>query len=353
MTRGSYRIARICWLLLLALILTVTGWSAAAAQGDSRLHVVATTTQVADLVTIIGGERVAVTALMGAGVDPHLYRPTQADTEAMYNAQIVFYNGLHLEGQFDTVFAALGQRNIRTYAVASPVELAGYVVFESLFRSTGTPDPHFWFDPRNWSLAAEGVAAILAEGDPAGADYYRANAEAYIARLDLLFEWAVQGMTDARIPPEQRVLVTSHDAFQYFGTAFGWDVRGVQGISTVSEASVRDIQDIAEFVFSQRIPVIFIESSVPRRTIEAVQEAVRAAARAQGVTFEVQIGIRDLYSDAMDSPGAFGGTYIGMLASNVITILQSFGYDVPPWPEGLEPAPPAEWGVPLAAEDQG
>lgn len=318
--------------LIAALILT----GVVAAQGADRLMVVATTTQVADALAIIGGEHIDVTGLMGAGVDPHLYQPTEANIAAMNGADAVFYSGLNLEGQFGTVFRALGERNIRVFAVSDPVKQAGFTIggFDLSEELTNVDDPHFWFDPRNWQMSVTAMAEELGKLDPAHADEYLANAEAYNAQLNLLFEWATEAMS--QIPEEQRVLVTSHDAFNYFGQAFGWQVRGLQGLSTEDEAGVADVQELVDFVIERDIPVMFIESSVPPNAIESVQEAARARGH------NIGIGVRELYSDAMGAPDSFGGTYVGMLAENVITILQSFAVEIPDWPEGLEPVPPLE-----------
>lgn len=321
-------------LLLLSLALALTG--GALAQDEAALNVVATTTQISDALTIIGGDHLNITALMGAGVDPHLYKPTEADIAAMNSADAVFYSGLHLEGQFDEVFEALGQRNILTFAVSDPVKQAGYTIggFDLSEELTNVDDPHFWFDPRNWQMSVTAIAEELSLLDPDHADEYTANAEAYNAQLDLLFEWAAEAMT--QIPEAQRVLVTSHDAFNYFGQAFGWEVRGLQGLSTQDEAGVADVQELVSFVIERDIPVMFIESSVPPNAIESVQEAAEARGH------QIGIGVRELYSDAMGAADTFGGTYVGMLAQNVITILQSFGAEIPAWPADLEPVPPAE-----------
>lgn len=192
-------------------------------------------------------------------------------------------------------------------------------------------DPHFWFDPRNWEMAAIGLAEELGKLDPANADVYMANAEAYVVQLAELYGWMQEAMSV--IPEDKRILITSHDAFQYFGDAVGWEVRGLQGISTESEAGVADIQELARFIVERAIPVIFVESSVPPNAIRAVQEAVRAEGG------DVAVGERELYSDAMGSAGEFGGTYIGMLATNVITIVEGFGYEVPTFPEALGALP--------------
>lgn len=324
-------------LLLASLILLLTG--SVFAQDDG-LNIVTTTTQATDLAIILtdGVESVAISGLMGAGVDPHLYQPTEADVSAMNAADMVIYSGLNLEGQFDTVFEALGEQGVLIYALSRPVKDAGFIIgaFEEETELLGSDDPHFWFDPRNWEITTLDLAETLVTLDPANAETYLANAEAYIEQLRLLYDWADEGMRS--VPGSQRYLVTSHDAFQYFGAAFGWRMAAIQGISTEDEAGVGDIQDTVRFVRANDIPVLFVESSVPPNTIGAVIEAVRAAGG------EVRLGVRELFGDAMGEAGEFGGTFVGMIAQNVYTILQSYqcaGADVtiPDWPDGLEPVP--------------
>jgi manganese/zinc/iron transport system substrate-binding protein len=321
-------------ILLITLILLGT-FGITNAQED-KLNIVATTTQASDLLNILAGDRVNITPLMGAGVDPHLYQPSESDIEAMNHADAIFYSGLHLEGQFGEVFEALGERDILIYAISDPVLHAGYVLeaVDAQGSGTGVHDPHYWFDPRNWQMTVQGMADELALLDPDGAEIYQTNADAYIQQLEALYEWGVEAMS--QVPEEQRVLVTSHDAFNYFGDAFGWEVRGLQGISTQDEAGVGDVQSVAAFVVEHQLPVMFVESSVPPNTIEAVRDAVQSEGG------EVGLGLRALYSDAMGNPGEFGGTYIGMISFNVITILQSYGYEIPAWPAVVEPVPPAE-----------
>ena len=321
--------------LLLILVLNVN-----IAQ-DDRLVVVATTTQAADLVTILsdGVDSLEVIGLMGAGVDPHLYQPTEADVAAMNRADVVIYSGLHLEGQFDTVFEALRDRNVEIYRMSQSVEDQGFVLPFFASGDETLDDPHFWFDPRNWQLVTEDLALELGQLDPNNADIYAMNAEAYVEQLDILYNWALEGMLS--VDEDLRYLVTSHDAFQYFGDAFGWEMVAIQGISTQDEAGVGDIQSTVEFVLDNNIPVLFVESTIPFDTIESVQEAVDAAGG------EVRIGVRQLYSDAMGEPEGFGGTYIGMIASNVYTILQSYDaagatVNIPEWPADLTIEPPAE-----------
>jgi manganese/zinc/iron transport system substrate-binding protein len=310
---------------------------------DGQFHIVATTTQANDLAQIItaGAANIQITPLMGAGVDPHLYQPTAADIAAMNQADMVIYSGLHLEGQFDAVFAALREQGVIIYPLSQPVKNAGFVIgaFDVEADALGADDPHFWFDPRNWEITTLDLAQTFANLDPDNANIYLDNANSYVAQLQRLYAWADAGMRS--VPGSQRYLVTSHDAFQYFGAAFGWRMAAIQGISTADEAGVGDVQETVNFVIQNNIPVLFVESSIPPSAIQAVQEAVAADGGA------VRRGVRELYSDAMDEPGSFGGTYIGMMATNIYTILQSYqcaGVDVtiPDWPEGLTPAPPAD-----------
>jgi manganese/zinc/iron transport system substrate-binding protein len=314
-----------------------------AGRDDEVLQIVGTTTQASDVLRILtdGAARVEITGLMGPGVDPHLYQPTERDVRAMNEADVVVYSGLHLEGQFDAVFEALREQGVVVYAMSKPVEDAGFVIgaFDESVAELGSDDPHFWFDPRNWAITVRDLADLLAELDPEQASIYGDNADTYAAQLELLYQWADTGMRS--VPGGQRYLVTSHDAFQYFGAAFGWRMAAIQGISTEDEAGVGDIQGTVDFVVENDIPVLFVESSIAPDTIEAVIEAIEAEGGS------ARMGLRELYSDAMGVPGAFGGTYVGMLAENVYTILQSYeaaGVDVeiPEWPAGLEPEPPRE-----------
>lgn len=326
--------------MVLSTLLPLTvGASSVSAQSET-LNIVATTTQAADLTRILAmgvpEGAVEITGLMGPGVDPHLYQPTESDIAAMNRADMVIYSGLNLEGQFDVVFETLGERGVSIFALSQPVKDAGFVL-GGFIKSEGedpTDDPHFWFDPRNWELTTQALAERLAQLDPANADIYLSNAEAYIAELQLLFEWSFDAL--GQIPEEQRYLVTSHDAFGYFGAAFNLGLQSIQGISTEDEAGVGDIQSVIDFVIVHEIPVMFIETSVPIDTVQAVQEG----AAAQG--WVIEIGVRELFGDTMGETDTFGGTYIGMIATNVITILQSFGLEVPPWPESLTAQPDAE-----------
>jgi manganese/zinc/iron transport system substrate-binding protein len=316
---------------------------------NEDFHIVTTTTQATDLTRILtaGVPGIRITPLMGAGVDPHLYQPTEADVLAMNQAQMIIYSGLHLEGQFDAVFNALGEQGVIVHSLGEPLLAQGKILSSFAAAEAGVNDPHFWFDARNWADTAVSLAATLAQIDPTHADQYQSNANAYAAQLHTLHDWADSGLRS--IPEAQRYLVTSHDAFQYFGMAHGWRMAAIQGLSTQDEAGVGDMQSTVDLVLAQGVPVLFVESSLPSNSITAVREAINA----QGGN--VRLGVRELYSDAMDEPGTFAGSYIGMYASNVYTILHSYQcagvpVQIPPWPETLTPVPPADILNPTCGE---
>ncbi|MCS6834659.1 MAG: zinc ABC transporter substrate-binding protein [Anaerolineae bacterium] len=326
--------------LSLALVVGTAQAQQARNQDEVRFRVVATTTQASDLLLTVteGVEGLQITSLMSAGVDPHLYQPTESDIRAIREADMLVHNGLGLEAQFSAVFRGLSEQGVRVYALSDPVKQAGFVMreYDERSGSFGPEDPHFWFDPRNWELSVVGLAEALSELDADYAQRYRANAQAYVEQLQALFVWASEAMSS--VPEAQRTLVTSHDAFRYFGAAFGWRVAAVQGISTRDEAGVGDVQAIVDLVASQDIPVLFIESSVAPNTIRAVVEA--AASRGT----MVRLGLRELYSDAMGQRDSFGGSYVGMLTENILTILQSYAcagvtLAIPDWPTILPTLP--------------
>jgi len=283
------------------------------ARGDISqrpIRVVTTVGMITDIVENIGGDRVEVTGLMGPGIDPHLYKASEGDVATLAAADIIFYNGLHLEAQMSRVFERI-ESKIKTVAVSADIDRSLLLTPPEF---SGAYDPHIWFDVTLWMKAAEKVRDSLMDLDPQHASIYQANAERYLADLQELHAY-VQSQAD-RVPPEKRVLITAHDAFNYFGRAYGFEVRGLQGISTATEASTADVQDLARFIASREIPAIFVESSVPQRTIEAVQAAVQA----QG--FDVKIG-GQLFSDAMGNPDSSEGTYAGMVRHNIDTIVNA------------------------------
>lgn len=303
--------ARLSFLLVFLLALGAASLAphAPAAHGDDRIiNVVATTGMIADAARNVAGSRANVVGLMGPGVDPHLYRASQGDVRALANADLILYNGLSLEGRMADVL-------VRMARTKPTVAVTEYIPEELLTEPEafgGHYDPHVWFDVPMWKLAVERIKDALIEVDPAHRADYESNASAYLELLDELDQYAKEQI--AQIPPESRVLITAHDAFGYFGRAYGIEVVGLQGISTDTEVGLRDIQELVAFIVARGIKAVFVESSVPRRSIEAVVEG----ARRQGHL--VKIG-GELFSDALGDAGTPEGTYIGMVRHNVDTIV--------------------------------
>ncbi|MGL6280748.1 MAG: metal ABC transporter solute-binding protein, Zn/Mn family [Gaiella sp.] len=283
---------------------------------EERIDVVTTVGMLTDVVENVGGDRVRVEGLMGPGVDPHLYKASEGDVRRLERADAIFFVGLHLEAKMADVLERIGERRLS--------RACGEGIDESALRKPaafdGQFDPHVWFDVALWRGCVEEVRDRLAESDPAHAALYRANAARYLAELTALD--AEVRRTTATVPKRQRVLVTAHDAFGYFGRAYGFEVLGLQGISTAAEAGAKDVDALAAFIAARRIPAIFVESSVAPRTIEAVQQAVQARG------FDVAIGGK-LYADAMGSAGTPEGTYVGMVRHNVRTIVTALGGSAP------------------------
>ena len=280
------------------------------ASTEGKLRVVTTIGMVTDVVKNVGAERVDVIGMMGPGVDPHLYKPTAKDVQRLGSAHLIFYNGLHLESKMGDVLAKM-QGNTKTVAVTDAVNrdmLLRPPEFEGQF------DPHLWFDVTLWMKTVGKVRDALSEFDPDNTMVYWTNAERYLAKLAELHQY-VKSQVE-RVPPQQRILVTAHDAFNYFGKAYGFEVRGLQGISTATEAGIADVQALATFIAERRIPAIFVESSVSSRSLEAVKAAVKSKG------FDVEIG-GELFSDAMGSEGTPESTYIGMVRHNIDTIVNA------------------------------
>lgn len=303
-------------ILLLILIAAYLLSACSASGGGSQLpiaertvNVVTTTGMIADIVKNIGGDRVQVTALMGPGVDPHLYKASEGDVIRLQEADVIFYNGLHLEAQMGDVLERMNDFGIKTVAVTDQIDRS---LLQSPPEFQGNYDPHVWFDVTLWMKAAEEVRDTLVELDSTSSSAYEANAKAYLAELEELHQYVLEQANT--VPAEQRIVITAHDAFNYFGRAYGFDVRGLQGISTEAQAGTADVQALADFIVEKQIPAIFVESSVPQRNVEAVQAAVQAKG------FEVKIG-GSLFSDAMGSEGTPEGTYVGMVRHNIDTIV--------------------------------
>lgn len=267
---------------------------------------------ITDVARNIGGNAVAISGLMGPGIDPHLYKPSAGDIVRLGDADLVLFNGLHLEGRLTETLEKIHESGT---VVTSGV---GEAVPESLrlaaSTTTGTWDPHIWMDVSLWTIVAGRIRDDLSQLAPEHADDIRSRADAYISRLNDLEDWVFSEF--ARVPREIRVLVTAHDAFNYFGRRYNIEVMGLQGLSTATEAGAADVQALAQMLADRKIPAIFVESSIPPATIEAVQ----AASRSRG--WDVQIG-GSLYSDAMGKAGTPEGSYIGMVRHNVSTIVEA------------------------------
>ena len=318
----SFRSAPVVWALVLPAILVVIAGTLLLGctdtdTSDERLRVVATTNVVGDLVREIGGEEVNLTTLMGPGIDPHQYNASEGDVQRMARADWVVYNGLHLEGKMTDIFAEMDRRGVPTTAVAEVAIPNSLLIRSTEFESSY--DPHVWFDASLWRRAALHVGERLAELDPDHADLYTERAADYAERMDALHEEAAEEIK--RIPETQRVLVTSHDAFRYLGDAYGLDVRGLQGISTATEAGTADVRALARFVEEQRIPMLFAETSVSERGIRAVQEAVRDRG------FDIAISDA-LYGDALGNADTPTGTYEGAMRHNIDIIVQGLSREL-------------------------
>lgn len=280
-------------------------------ESNGKLNVVATTSMITDLVKNIGGDLINLEGLMGAGVDPHLYKASAGDVTKLAGADVIFYNGLHLEGKLVEVFEKMNATQVTQVPLGESLDkttLIGSDYFASNY------DPHVWFNIEYFKEFVVSVTSTLSRKDPQNAQYYQENAKVYTAKLESL-EAEIKA-TIATLPAEKRILVTAHDAFNYFGKSYGFEVVGLQGLSTATEAGVKDVQRLSQFIIDKKVKAIFVESSVPRRTIEALQAAVQSRGQ------EVVIG-GSLYSDALGNAGSVEGTYIGMFKYNVTTIVEA------------------------------
>lgn len=276
-------------------------------ENGDRLTVTVTTTMLYDLAEQIGGECVSVRGLMGSGVDPHRYRASAGDIIKLQSADVVIYSGLHLEGRMGDVFASLegSGKNVICASDGIPEEL--------LIINDGVPDPHIWFDVSLWSMAAEETASGLCRADPDNAQTYKANLEGYKKELAELDAYVRE--RTGEIGKEQRVLITAHDAFAYFGRAYGYEVRGLQGISSVAEAAASEVGRLADYIAEKRIGAVFVESSMPVKNIEALCEAVRSFG------FETGLG-GSLYSDSVGDVKSGTETYAAAFRHNIDLIAE-------------------------------
>jgi manganese/zinc/iron transport system substrate-binding protein len=297
-------------LLALLIALNTACNSTSDKANGGKLSIVTTTGMIADIAKNIGQDSINVTALMGPGVDPHLYKATQGDLGRLRGADIILYNGLHLEGKMGEVFEKLER-------IKTVIPISRNIPQERLRRDTvfqGAIDPHIWFDVSLWIKAAEEVTAVLKKEDVDNAPFYEVNSRNYIAELKILHNWVMTQV--ATIPDEFRILITAHDAFSYFGLAYNMRVRGLQGISTLSEFGLKDRVDLVNYIVEKKIKAVFVETSVSEKNINAIIEGCQKKGH------DVKIG-GYLFSDAMGADGTPEGTYQGMVRKNVNTIVNA------------------------------
>ncbi len=294
---------------LIILLVTVFLGCKSKSKANGKLNIVTTTTMITDLVKNIGGDVVNVEGLMGSGVDPHLYKASEGDVSKLVNADVIFYNGLHLEGKLVDVFEKMNTQ--------SPIALAQTLDKSQLISSehfASNYDPHVWFNIDYFQQFAKKVTKVLSKKDPKNKTTFKINERAYLAELNQLkkeIKEVVESLSE-----DKRILVTAHDAFNYFGKAYQFKVVGLQGLSTATEAGVKDVQRLSNFIIEYNVKAIFVETSVPQRTIEALQAAVKSKGH------DVKIG-GSLYSDALGNANTVEGTYIGMYRHNIKTIINA------------------------------
>ncbi len=307
-------------ILPFALLIAGCGGESTQASGASDksgpLRVVTTTGIIADTAKRVAGRHAEIVALMGPGVDPHLYKASEGDVRRLSEADLILYNGLHLEGKMGDILTRLA----RTRPVVAVTEEIPQDLLRQPPEFRGQHDPHVWFDVSMWKRTLDPIARELSALDPAHAEEFKANAAAYGKELDALDAWVKQRIES--LPPAQRVLVTAHDAFGYFGKRYGMEVVGIQGISTLAEAGLHDVDRVVQLVVDRKVKAAFIESSVPRRSVEAVQATVRSRGH------EVQIG-GQLFSDSLGGANTPAGTYVGMVRANVDTIVNALKGETP------------------------
>ncbi|MGJ8726098.1 MAG: metal ABC transporter solute-binding protein, Zn/Mn family [Roseibacillus sp.] len=289
-----------------------------AATGPSQhpMPITATTGMIADVIRQVGTDNVEVTGLIGEGIDPHLYKPTRKDLVSLSGADMIFFNGLKLEGKMEDVLLKMEKNGKPVIAVTR--DLAKEDDF--LLGGTAHPDPHIWMDVTAWFQVTETVIQALSKFDPDHAERYYMSSKDYLHELEALDEYARKSF--ATIPKKQRVLVTAHDAFGYLGRRYGIEVKGIQGISTESEAGVKDIENLVDHLVERKIPAVFVESSVSDQNVRALIEGAKARGH------QVTIG-GELFSDAMGPTGTYQGTYLGMIDHNVTTITRALGGTAP------------------------
>jgi manganese/zinc/iron transport system substrate-binding protein len=301
-------------ILTIALLVSLTvGASAAPYSGSYPYKASATTGMIGDIVKQVAGDKAQVTVIIGPGVDPHVYKASRNDMVTLTRSQVIFYNGLHLEGQMGDILGKIGKQR-PVYAVTELIDKA------ELIGDAHKADPHVWMDVAKWSSAVQAVSKSLSEFDPTHAPVYATNAARYQKDLGLLSAYSAKVL--ASIPEKQRTLITAHDAFSYLGKAYGIKVLGIQGLSTESEAGLQDINRLVDLIVDNQIPAVFVESSVPDKNVRALVEGARSRGQ------QIIVG-GELFSDAMGSADTYEGTYIGMIDHNVTIIARSLGGQAP------------------------
>lgn len=311
MNEGKHTRKKRVWIAVGVLLSICLAGCGREPKDDGKLRIVTTTTMLYDMTAFLAGEHASVTALMGPGVDPHLYQASAGDVRKMQDAQIVVYNGVHLEGKMGDVFAQLDQQGHRIICAEDGIRR------EMLLADENHPeihDPHVWFDVPLWMDAAKYTAQKLGEYDPEHRQDYERNLNVYLDQLQELDTYIRKRVQE--LPETSRVLVTAHDAFRYFGKAYGFQVKGLQGISTDAEAGTADVSALAEFIAERKIKAIFVESSVPPKNIQALQAAVQARG------FDVSIG-GELYSDSLGDEASGCSTYVSTCKANIDTIVDA------------------------------
>ncbi len=314
--RGAVSAAAVA-VISLSMLVSGCGREAPAAGASDRYTIVTTVGMVSDIVRQVAGDKAQVVGLFGEGVDPHLYKPTRDDVVALMRADVIFYCGLMLEGKMASILAKVGRKK-PAWAVTDAIDRDYLLMPEG---SEGHADPHVWMDPSAWAQAVQMVADSLSEYDPDNAAYYRQNAEAYLEQIRALERYGREVL--ATVPPQGRVMITSHDAFRYFGRAYDLTVLGVQGLSTESEAGLQGINSLIDLIGDKDVKAVFVETSVPQKNIRALIEGVAARGR------RIEIG-GSLFSDAMGPAGTYEGTYVGMLDHNITTVARALGGEAPP-----------------------
>lgn len=302
------------FIFLLPTLFLVTSCTKKEERAATDGTIVTTIGMIADVTREITGDKQEVINLIGEGIDPHSHKPLKSEVDRIQKAGLVLYNGLMLEGKMGTLLSGRKNQENPTFAVAEDLENV------ALIGDGDHPDPHLWMDVSIWSKVAQGISGHLSTYDPENKDHYSTRVAEYQKSLTELQAYALKAF--GTIPPDQRVLVTAHDAFSYLGRAYGIEVRGIQGISTESEAGTKDINDLTAYLVEKKIPAIFVESSVPEKSVHAVIQGAAA------VGHTVKIGGK-LFSDAMGAPGTYEGTYIGMMDHNITTITNALGGGVP------------------------